>query len=368
MKRLLLCASAALLFCLSSATASADPPPLYVVDVTGPGVDAARLRDAIARELRGEAITVDDPRATSAVGRVSVEASEGTLTVSFRKWGGPVTRTVPRPDDPTRAEATAVLLAGNLARDEAADVLAGLRKPESAAPTAEATSSASAEKARAREADEADRAALRAYFVESERQTHSAVSAFAWAEVAAGTALLAPSLYLLAAPNGSDAARSAGLGGTITGGTFVTIGALGLAGVFDPSDELLLRMDAEGLSTDEVVAAWRERVARQRSVRKTVGTIGLVVGGLAVAAGTTVLFAAGPRADRTAYDAGTLVLGVGFITAALSGMTLAVESPEEGGLRMWDLTHAHPTPAPAPRVGLAPLPGGGGMASFGFSF
>jgi tetratricopeptide (TPR) repeat protein len=97
--------------------------PVMVVDV-GPGLDAERVRSAVGKELEVTPVVPRDPRAPAAAGRLTIEARDQSLTVTFEKSGGaPVRRIVPLSADPV---GTAALLAGNVARDEASDLLGAL--------------------------------------------------------------------------------------------------------------------------------------------------------------------------------------------------------------------------------------------------
>lgn len=96
-------------------------------------LDVSRVRAAIGQELACDAVGPDDARASSARGRidVSVDRASRQLVVSYR--GDSDEALVRRVDLPGDAEATlraAVLLAGNLARDEATEIVAELRKPK----------------------------------------------------------------------------------------------------------------------------------------------------------------------------------------------------------------------------------------------
>ncbi|HEY8078428.1 MAG TPA: hypothetical protein VIF62_30070, partial [Labilithrix sp.] len=102
---------------------------VLVVAIEGGTLDRDRVRADIARELAAEVIAPEDPRAGGAAGMLDVVAKAGTLTVSYRGAArAALVRTVPLPADARRAESVVVLLAGNLARDEAAELVASLRK------------------------------------------------------------------------------------------------------------------------------------------------------------------------------------------------------------------------------------------------
>ncbi len=122
-------ALALILFVSSRGEASV---PIVIVDVTGGDLDASRVREAVGRELGAQAIGADDPRAASASGRIAIDTRGATLTVTYRRMGAPegetIARSIELPSSTERAESSAVILAGNVARDEASDLLAAMRR------------------------------------------------------------------------------------------------------------------------------------------------------------------------------------------------------------------------------------------------
>ena len=118
-----------------SSPVRAAPIEIVVVSVSGLA-DAQRVRAAIGRELGVTCVAPGGARAESGTGTVTVDARpEGrTLTVSFRRRHVVVTRTVALPSEPSVVESSAVILAGNVARDEARDVLGALKKAAPADP------------------------------------------------------------------------------------------------------------------------------------------------------------------------------------------------------------------------------------------
>jgi hypothetical protein len=116
----------AILLSPGSATAEVGPSPLRLV-VAGDGVvlDPPALRASIEREL-GRPVVLDRDLGTAGdAGALTLTTAAGDqLTVSYRPRGGDVvTRTIPVAASEDVA-AMAVLLAGNLVRDQAAELLA----------------------------------------------------------------------------------------------------------------------------------------------------------------------------------------------------------------------------------------------------
>lgn len=117
-----------------TAVAQSPPKPVLAVDIAPgePELNPTTLRAAIGAEIGDEAVAPDDPRAPNAVGTVSVsvERAAHALIVAYRGANEPIMRRVDLPPDPAAIERTAVMLAGNLARDEGDELAQSLRKPK----------------------------------------------------------------------------------------------------------------------------------------------------------------------------------------------------------------------------------------------
>jgi hypothetical protein len=104
-----------------------------VISVGSSGLDAAAVTDAIRNEL-GVPLRPD----ANARERLEVVVTGRRANVTYyRKEGDPVTRSVDLPKDGGRALETIAFLAGNLARDEAAELLADLAPEKTAEPAPE---------------------------------------------------------------------------------------------------------------------------------------------------------------------------------------------------------------------------------------
>ncbi len=118
--------------------AEAQSPVLVVlVDPGSTSLDPAQVKAAIARELR---VAVADAPAGDGAGTMNVKVKGTTeLTVTFQSADGQVdvTRQVGLPPDPAEQTETIALLAGNLARNEAGELLAALKPTEAPRETAE---------------------------------------------------------------------------------------------------------------------------------------------------------------------------------------------------------------------------------------
>jgi hypothetical protein len=110
-----------------------EPTRAVVVVAVAPGssgLDATRLRAAIGEELQVDAVADDDPRASSARGRldVAIDRGAGELVVSYAGGAEPLVRRVSLPPDAEATFRAALALAGNLGRDEAGELAAALRR------------------------------------------------------------------------------------------------------------------------------------------------------------------------------------------------------------------------------------------------
>ena len=139
-------ASLALLCCR---VASAAHLPIVVQlrqDV--PELDEGALRDAVAGELGEPVLLEKDASAPSVTVTVEIHTDLGELVVQRHDATGTLERRVPLPAGPAEAMRTAVFLIGNLARDEASELIGDLRPapapdvaepPEAASPAKVAT-------------------------------------------------------------------------------------------------------------------------------------------------------------------------------------------------------------------------------------
>ncbi len=111
--------------------ARAQPTGLpAVIHVDASELTAARVQAAIERELK--VLLVIDPAARE---RLDVDVNGRRASVSYYPpEREPVTRSVDLPRDPARALETIAFLAGNLARDEASELLAELAPPPGSEP------------------------------------------------------------------------------------------------------------------------------------------------------------------------------------------------------------------------------------------
>ena len=111
------------LFLVAAAPATTRPPLAVEVLPDSAEIDPAALRAAVARELDSPVVAPADAASPAFTVVVSVDRARGELVVERRDAGSGMSRRVPLPADRAEALRIAVFLIGNLARDEASDVL-----------------------------------------------------------------------------------------------------------------------------------------------------------------------------------------------------------------------------------------------------
>lgn len=344
-------------------------PAIYVVEVSGDRLDPARVRAAVARELSVTTIAPDDPGAAAATGTIEVTASAAsrTLRVAFRKSLAPVVRSVALPEDPARAEIAAVFLAGNLARDEASELLGGLKKAPVAVPPPAAIPAAEL-----LDRDELRRLRLTLQSnVDATRRRARAVmigsAAFSALTLAAGITLLVDDRS-----KGEERAGNflVGFGAAGTGLALGTLLELSLHPRFGktPDEDLHDKaavIAADGGSPSEMLEriddAWRAQAAEARTSRHHGAVLTLVLGTVAMSVGAAVELGRSRDSDDHPYTG--VLFGIGAADVGIGIYGLLAQSPFEESYATW---HAARRPAAGslrPSLGFAPLPGGGAFSA-----
>jgi hypothetical protein len=341
------------------------------VDVAtdAPELDPSSLRNAIGKELGAEAIAPDDARAPHAGGtlRVSIDRVGHALVVTYRARAEPITRTIDLPGDRASIERGAVLLAGNLARDEADELAAELRRRPAAPPrTADDEQAAQA----ARDFERLGQALAR----QSERGSRSRVASSVL--LGAGLGVVGASLTLEIYGNATSQRWPTDAAGIAVGGSLMLVlaGYAVAPGNFDKLHELFLsRRDTEELLSArlEVEQAWLHVARAERSNRRLYGyfgsAAGAVGGGLA---GAGLIYAA----QHPGASSELVPLSV---DAALSAATLAwsvylatTPGPVESALHEYEQSLGHEVREES-SVGLVPVAApvaGGAIVGLGGRF
>jgi hypothetical protein len=379
------CASIGPVLALSTVVASIVAEPaaraqgperdVVVVDVTAPptAIDAAKLRAAIGQDLSADVVAPGDARAAGARGTVSVgvDSQAHRLTVAYRARSEAVTRELNLPDDPQATTRAAVVLAGNLARDEAGELAAELRKkrgdpalaaPPPTGPAAPVAGSADAD----REARTRDARLLATldYDAASAKRTRLAAG-FTFAilgGIAAGTGF------------GMKLESGVASHGDVVESTGLACAALGVVTLLirNPLERLAAadRNGAGALATED---AWGRAADTERSARIGYGVALVTFGAIGFGIGVFNAFdgAIFPHDFDTRAEFADGLIAVGGIYAAVGVITLATDGPVESALRSYEaasgrklapagdalLEHLHVTPTR-----------GGASAAFSFRF
>lgn len=329
--------------------------PIVVVDVGGDRLDPAHTRALVGKELEVEAIAADDPRAAEATGRVDVVSKDGKLTVRYRKVDGPIERSIPVATDPGRAEIDAAFLAGNLARDEASELIP--EKPEN-------ENAAKEEKPSPWGEDDRRYAQMRAYVNGLSDDARSTSFRSGALLASAGVLLTAPGIYVTAKGDLDEPSDGGlALASFVTGGVFITVGLVAMAVKADPYEPLakaVREQDAKKASSEDALASveteWKKQVAAEQSSRNTSAVISFIIAGLSIGAGS-VLLATGETSSPAWM---TYIMATGGVNIITGVASLLIEGPMERAHRQWQNV-SNPS-LPAVGFGIAPTSGGGSAA------
>ncbi len=353
-------------FVLATRTAAADPTGrVVVVEIAGDIEEPDALRQAIGAELHATAVVPNDPLATSARGTLTIDmrGADKRVSATYRALGAPVSRTVDLPEDPARARNVAVLLAGNVARQEADELLGGM-KSTPPPPASE---------------EDVDLARLRAIL--GELRT-SDVDLRTWLGVGSliegGISGAVGTAYLLQGGSNQKHTRSAGIYFTVHGALNVGIGALlltTLRGSYEKmANELDMRARTEGAASAVrvVEGRWESRAAEARMERRSAGWLGLVVGSLGAGASLAIpALVPDSQEERSLapISYGLFTLNVLLVTQSI-GLLATPTAVEQSWLSYRTMKHAAPAAPQAflqPSIGFAPAKDGG-VVNVGLTF
>jgi uncharacterized membrane protein YidH (DUF202 family) len=340
------------------------PSAVLVLDVRhARDLDVERLREAVARETRREVILSTDARAAGIKERIVVEADAQKVMVRYEP--SPVARELPIEKGEAQLQQIA-LMAENLTRPEAAEILAQLpRSPRPSAPAApKADAAATDALAKDDEAYERLESTLR-YHVEAERAPNLAMGVAALA--IAGTAI-PTGLYTR---NHLDERLAGEL--LIGGGIGLAIGGVGNLIDLRTGSVALSRVHERLVKqrgtapTWQVVAsgerAWQEQADDARKLRRWIGAIGFGVGVAGVATGTAfALTASNSREDEGRASAGAILVGLGAANTLLGAYSWLSPSVDE---RIYEGYMRATRPSVTVRPTAAVLPGGAAMGVAG---
>ena len=349
---------------LCAATPESSESGVVVVVVAPDAVelDVARVRAAIGQELTSDAVGPDDARASSARGRIDVSIDRGArqLVVSYRGAGAEaLVRSVDLPGDAEATLRAAVLLAGNLARDEATEIVAELRKPKEATvsapplppPVARPPSSDADELARSER--------LRRLLADYAARDRHARLVVAWSVLGVGVAVDGVALYQLT-HSGENA-----VGSLFPTGLALTIGSV--VSIFVPSTFERMSTYYEDHATtpfpswlrEDMEHQWKRAAERAKKARVFAGVGILVLGALSAADGF-LLWEGEPRSLQNVVS-NSIAIGTGVAAIPWGIVTMATESSVESRLHEYERGLDHPI-EPAD-VGLRVTPVRGGVVA-----
>jgi hypothetical protein len=346
---------------------AASSAPVTVVEVTSGAAElgAEQLRALIATELGDTVVAPGDPRAATAQGTLTVDLDrEHTeLSVSYLANSAPLQRHVALPRTVIEAQRAVVLLAGNLARDEAIGLAAELRHEHAAAPPPtlratrnpktldDASDASHAEQAQRQEA--ARMQATLEFYARNDRNSRHAVG---WAALATGTVGIGAGAYI-AAQSKQDLWLLPGAEGVLIMGAGVV--SLLTPTPFEDIAEYGRKAAASPGATEQV---WLTAAHAERRRRKVAGGFALTAGILSAGFGTFLLLDSRSSNSDANRDGSSLIfMALGGIDGIVGVYSIATEGPVEGGLHAYErssgrvLDGAH---ASAPRLQLGATPSG----------
>jgi hypothetical protein len=333
-------------------------------------IDPLKMREAVGRELGTEAIDPDDPRVPQARGRIdiAIDRAARQLVVSYRGAGEPIERRVDLPAEAVGIAREAVLLAGNLARDEAGELVSQLRKkkaadtspppPASAPPPVSPAAGLSPEEQQELASEERLGRVLRSY-ASRDRAVRLWVG---WTLFSAGAVTTGVG-FTLQHTSPSPLATFLPVYG-------ITAGAAGLEGLLSTSefeswstdyDSRSQRGEARPWLREEVEQRWKHRADSERFIRHGVGWAGF---GLLLVDGVVSAYALPKASGASQARWEVWSVGLGTIFGLAGVLAFTTDGTVESRLHGYERSIGHAIVLEDVTVGFAPAPGGltGGLS------
>ena len=341
--------------------ARADEAAVVVVDVkaAASALDGVKVLQMIAKELHGDVVVPGDPRAASARGTISIDIdrAHAQLSVSYVTREQPIERRLPLTGDAEAQRDAVVSIAGNLARDEASELVAELRRPKAKAkPVTSLDSRSDTEEARelAKREAEQETARMQAtleYYASNDRSSRHGTGA---ALMAVSVGVIGASIYI-----GSKAHDEL---------TWVAVGAAsasvtGAAVITFFSTTRLEDLSAYGRQPGArpyLAREWKNAANQEHASRKTAVVVLLAAAALPIGLGVASL--ADTREGNYRYAYGSWLMATGAIEIVSAGYMASTEGPVESALHAYQRSTGqralHSVRAFHPNIGFAAAPGG----------
>jgi hypothetical protein len=327
------------------------------VDPRATRIDARELRAAVAMELGAAAVAPDDVQAPRASGTIVVALKGSALVVSYREHGAPITRAIDAPDEPEAMVRAAVALAGNLARDEAGELLQELRNGKNGGPAAlQPPASAMSGDAGTDDSElRRDRlGAVLAYHTEDRRTLRTVLG---WSIV--GAALVAEGVGAYLAIHDHNDVGMVLLFGSETavplGLTLLPNAKLDEIRTYYEHDRATGR-PAEAV-VDDVEDRWLREARSERSLRTFAGWADLVLGALVLAC-DGLLIADEAKTPNPSYGMAAGFMVSGGVAVGYGLHLLVTEGPVESSLHEYERASGHRVWGAGIRPRVSLLPGG----------
>lgn len=279
-------AATALAVASSPTTAAAQSParPVLIVDIAEgqPELDADTVRKAIGEELGDDAVADEDPRAENAVGSLSVtiDRPKHALVVGYEGANGSIERRVELPKGRDAVGRAAVMLAGNLARNEADELAALLHHAKDPPRPADP---------RADDRKELDRLGIVLEAASADAHGRAVASgtlqALAWVSFAAGIGLGTASMVSFTHDQDAAAMVYGTTGSYVAASALFSASSVLRAGNLDEVVALYEQeraRESPSVVRLRVEQAWKSVADEERTRRRSGALLGMIFGGLGV--------------------------------------------------------------------------------------
>jgi hypothetical protein len=340
--------------------ARAGDAPVVVVDVkaAASALDAAKVLQMIAKELHSDVVAPGDPRAATARGTISIDIDQehAQLSVAYVAREQPIERRLPLTGDAEAQRDAVVSIAGNLARDEASELVAELRRPKAKPkPVANLDSRSDTEEARDRAEREAEQETARMqatleYYASNDRTSRHGT----------GAALMGVSAGVISAGIYIGTRAHDDLTWIAVGATSVGVTSAALIKFFTTTRlEDLAAYGRQPGARPYLAQEWRHAAYQEHASRKL--AVGTMLAAAALPIGVGVASLADTREGNSRYQLGWWLMATGAIEIVTAGYMASTEGPVESALHAYQRSTGQRSlqsvRAFRPNIGFAAAPG-----------